>query len=213
MMEGVKVYIRLHWNALASLAAGILLCSITSTFTVPYVFRQWESDRGISVMRVSAGVLLGIAGITILALLTRKHLRKKESWIKRLLILVIMYLLIQLVASTIWGSIGIFSYYQAGMSYGNSQTIMDICIAIWQNLIRVFFLYLIITWKNSVDWRSRIKDYKMTFLVAACLAAIPILLNTFEYDLFAKVIGLVWTCIFIVSFVIVFDSTMRGMKR
>lgn len=209
-MGDIKYYIQLHWKTVSLLILGIFLCSITSSFTMPYVFHQWEADRSISALRVSAGVLAGIAGLTILAMLVTVRLKNKENRRNKILLLALAYVLLQMIAGVIWGAIGLLSYYKMGITYGSSQTIMDICIAVWQNLIRVFFIYLLLSWKNNFDWKKHIKDFRMSFLVAACLAAIPILLNVFENNMMIRIIGLIWTCLFIILFVIFFDMSMRG---
>jgi hypothetical protein len=208
----MKEYIRLHQNSILLLSAGILLCGITGTFTIPYAFRQWEADRSISLLKVTAGLLLGIGGGTILFLLFIRRFRYKEGWIKKTLLLCSIYILVQSLAGSLFGAVGLLSYQKLGTSYDKSQTLMDICIAVWQNFIRVFFLYLLISWKNDVDWKLYFKKHLLTFLVAACLAAIPIMLNVFASNIFTKCIGLIWACVYIVSFYILFDKTSGGTE-
>ena len=163
-------------------------------------------------MRMFLGILSFVAGFAILALLLIERFKEKERWVRKVVLLIIVYVLLQLIAGSLWGFVGLLSYLKMGVSYENSQTIIDICIAVWQNFIRVFFLYLLITWLYDIDWRSHIKDFKMTFFVAACLAAIPILLNLLESNFFTKTIGLIWTCFYIVVFAVLIDNSLKGIK-
>ena len=211
-MDEMRGYMRLHWKTITMMVAGLILCGVMSTFTVPYAFRQWEADRSISIMRIFLGILSFVAGFAILALLLIERFKEKERWVRKVVLLIIVYVLLQLIAGSLWGFVGLLSYLKMGVSYENSQTIIDICIAVWQNFIRVFFLYLLITWLYDIDWRSHIKDFKMTFFVAACLAAIPILLNLLESNIFTKTIGLIWTCFYIVVFAVLIDNSLKGIK-
>lgn len=211
-MNELEKYIRLHWKSLVAMLAGILLCSIAEALTIRYSFRQWNSDRTISSWRILSGAFFGITGMLILIKLAREKLKRKENWVKSVLLLVLTYSILQIIAGSVWGSLGLLSYLKLGMSYASSQTLIDICIAIWQNLVRAVVLYILLAWKNGLDWKNHIMEYKVMFFVAACLAAIPILLNLLEDNIFTTTVAIIWTCLYIIAFTIVFDSTMRGKE-
>lgn len=207
-------YIKRHWLTLVLIALIVLLCSIPTTFTIPYYLGRWMSDRSTGTAHVAIGAVSGMAGLVLAAAVLKTQFQKNGmDWKKEIPVYLAGYLLVQLGASLIFGLTGHLVYTVGGMSYQGSQTLVNICISVWQNLIRVVFLYMLIARKNHRNWRKNFGRFWFGFVLAIGLSAVPIYFTLIEESNAVKVLGIAWAMIYITAYAAVFDcGTRRGRE-
>lgn len=207
-------YIREKRHLIAGLCASLLLLGLAGMVLLPHMIQQWSRDRQIGVLHVMAGILLGAAGLTILFMLYKQIAKGRgQTWKQNLLHLFLWYLLLQLVSGVIQGGIGLLLYQTGTMSYERTKTVLYIAAGVWQNLLRVWFLFLMVESLYERKWRTDRRVIVQAEAAAMLLSVITIALSVQHSGIWQNTVKVVWEVCFLTGFSIYFGIRQRRKRE
>lgn len=159
------------------LSLGLLLLGIGQRLFYTGVVSPWARDRGLPILLITLSLVsLGIGLVLILPLIGWFYKRHRSD--KRLVNLILIYLLSAVVTGFIIGVIGQLLYDHTSFAYYAVQTGVWITSTIIQSILKVILCFGLVSIHKHLPMRQR-RSYLWLPLVVVVLVSICILLLSY----------------------------------
>lgn len=200
-MRDYRDYVIAKKRTLIEAGLGLFLLGIGSGQLIPYLMRQWSHDRAYGVLHIGMGIVLCAVGVFLLLRLIRnKWSKKTKGWKKQVGLLILWYLAAQLILGILQGGAGLLLYRMELLSYEQIKSILYITAAVVQNLVRVFFLFILLEMYFEANWREDMRRLRNAELASMVLSVFTMGITWLPAGVMQMTVNAVWGTVYLLGF-------------
>lgn len=198
-MRDYWAYIQGKKKTLTLIGVALILFGVGSEQLIPYLMRQWSYDRAYGVLHIGLGIILSGGGIILLLYLIKSRWPNKQ-WKKQVGVIALWYLAVELLIGILQGGAGLLLFRLQLFSYEEIKLLLYITAAIVQNLIRVFFLFVLLEIYFEAQWREDVRFLRNAEIASILLSVFSVGIACLPHGVVQMVVNVIWETVYLLGF-------------